>query len=240
MNHPCIFRLLMSTIITLVFAGGLALAEPSPATVDESEHGGKKAALFFGNAIAGAVIAGPIGMAAGGLAGIWLSERVAQSYELEDMTQQLTAEHYENEHLRAQLAKSDQQNMRLQQMAADSLEFQVLFRTGQDTLDTAGQQRLTRLANFLVRQPSLQVRLSGYADPRGDDAFNEELSRQRVEGIIGLLQSNGVPDNRITSVAYGDRMSVAVEGDYDAYALERRVHIELLSPPDEPSLADVR
>ncbi len=156
------------------------------------------------------------------------------------MEQELAGEHDANTNLRTQLADVDLQNTQLQRLAADSLEFQVLFRTGHSTLDVAGEERIARVARFLVRQPSLQIRLSGFADPRGDDAYNDELTGQRVANIADLLESNGLPASRITTTAYGDSQSVAADGDYDAYALERRVNIELVPPLDESGVADVR
>ncbi len=251
MNTPGIAKLMTATVIVCTLAGGPVLAETTSTAAEADQHEGKKTALFFGNSIAGAVLGGPIGMFAGAITGVWLGERVGQSYELEDVTQameqSLADEHEVTADLRAQLAEAgeqlatvDQQNTQLQQLAADSLEFQVMFRTGHSKLDVAGEERIARVARFLVRQPSLQIRLSGYADPRGDDAFNDALTRQRVASIADLLKTNGLPDSRITTTAYGDSQSVAAEGDYDAYALERRVKIELVPPRDESSVADAR
>ncbi|MDP7297245.1 MAG: OmpA family protein [Gammaproteobacteria bacterium] len=244
MNTSGITRLMTATVIALTFTGGPVLAGPSSAVADADEHEGKKVALFFGNSIAGAVLGGPIGMFAGAITGVWLGERVGQSYELEGVTQAmektLAAETELTADLRMQLAAVDRQNTQLQQLAADSLEFQVMFRTGHSKLDVAGEERIARVARFLVRQPSLQIRLSGYADPRGDDAFNNALTRQRVASIANLLKNNGLPGSRITTTAYGDSQSVAADGDYDAYALERRVKIELMPPRDESSVADAR
>ncbi len=92
---------------------------------------------------------------------------------------------------------------------------------------------------FLAEQPEIDVMLSGYADPRGDDEFNLELSEQRVRSVADSLQASGVGPERITINAYGDRQSSAVDGDLDAYALERRVTIELSVPAYSAEVASL-
>ena len=114
-----------------------------------------------------------------------------------------------------------------------------MFLTGEARLEPGSTERMTELAEFLTTQPDIRVALSGYADPRGDDSYNMQLSQQRIDSIEMLLQANGIDDQRITSSAFGDRQSTADEGNLDAYALERRVTIELLPAMHEAKLAAV-
>ena len=71
------------------------------------------------------------------------------------------------------------------------------------------------------------MRLRGFADPRCDDLYNESLSQQRLDSITAIRTANGIEASRISAQAFGDRLSLATEGDLDAYALERRVSIEI-------------
>jgi outer membrane protein OmpA-like peptidoglycan-associated protein len=103
----------------------------------------------------------------------------------------------------------------------------MLFKTNATVLTTTGQRRLARLAEFLVANPQIAIRLDGYADPRGDDSYNKQLSLGRVRHVAQALEDFGVDVARIESFHHGDSQSAAPQGDYDAYALERAVKINL-------------
>ena len=115
----------------------------------------------------------------------------------------------------------------------DQLQLEMLFRTGATELTNTGQMRLAALADFLVDNPQIAIRLDGYADPRGDDSYNAQLSLGRVSHVARLLEQHGVDSARIQRFSHGASESVAAEGDYDAYALERAVKIELTQPGTE-------
>ena len=228
----------MKTLITSALLLSLASA---PVLADDSDpHKGTKAGFIFGNAIAGTIIAGPLGGAAAAVAGIWTSDKVIDGYEKEAVEAELAEARAENLALQQQFAMLNVENVELQNLAAASLEFQVLFRTGDSALTPEGEARIASLARFLAQQDSLQVRLSGFADPRGDDSYNESLSQQRVDSIAAILTDNGVEASRISASAFGDRLSMATEGDLDAYALERRVSIELVPDVSANSVAAIQ
>lgn len=114
------------------------------------------------------------------------------------------------------------------------IEMDLLFRTDEDVLaDTTGG-KLSQLAASLAGNPDIRIRLDGYADERGDAAYNQELSLRRVEHVRDLLVSNGIPSSRISTDAHGE--SPAVDENVDSYALERRVSL-VLYMSDAPSLA---
>jgi len=110
----------------------------------------------------------------------------------------------------------------------------LLFRTDEFTLaDTTGD-RLARLAESLAAMPDLQIQLDGFADERGDEEYNDELSAKRVEFVRTLFLQAGVKPDRISAAAHGE--AVAQDDSADSFALERRVSVTLFI--DElPSLA---
>ncbi len=227
-------KMLITSAVLMTLAAAPTLAADPHA---DDPYRNTKAGFVFGNAIAGTIIAGPIGGAAAALVGIWTSGKVIDGYEKEAAEAELADVRAENMALQQQFAMLNVENIELQNLAASSLEFQVLFHTGNSALAAESAQRIARLAQFLAQQGSLQVRLSGFADPRGDDAFNEALSQQRVDSITAILTANGVDPARISSSAFGDRLSTASKDDYDAYALERRVSIELVPDVSATNLA---
>lgn len=119
-------------------------------------------------------------------------------------------------------------------LLAAGIEMDLLFRTDEDVLvDTTGG-KLGQLAASLAANSDIRIRLDGYADERGDAAYNQDLSLRRVEHVRDLLVANGIPGTRITTDAHGE--TPAVDANIDSYALQRRVSL-ILYMSDTPSFA---
>ncbi len=226
---------------TTLLALTLSLLLPGISIAEPETHEGKRAALFTGTAVVGGALGGPIGLFAGAIASMWLGENVAKGYEYDSLEQdlqdvQLTSKNKQLK-LERKILDAAETTARYQRLASETLKFQVLFHTGESALLADSENRISQLAQFLAEQPSMNLLLSGYADPRGDDTYNEQLSAQRVESITELFEAWGVPRTRITTRSFGASQSQAAEKDYDAYALERRVTIELLPSINDASVA---
>ena len=210
----------------LTAQSGHLFAENNKPSKKEKIAAGKGAALFTSGAIAGAAVGGPIGAILGAMGGALIGEDLqqgAQDAEARNRSEQELAA------FKLTLQEQEAKIADLEQSSAQTLEFQVLFTTGSDTLNHSDQQRLISLANYLKTNPELSVRLEGYADPRGTDDSNTSLSEERAIAVENALTSLGVERNRISYTAHGASLSLAAPGDYEAYALERRVNIEVLN-----------
>ena len=73
--------------------------------------------------------------------------------------------------------------------------------------------------------PEIRIQLDGFADERGDEQYNFELSTKRVEFVRDQLIAFGVHPSRISVSAHGE--SIAQDENVDSYALERRVSVKL-------------
>lgn len=110
----------------------------------------------------------------------------------------------------------------------------LLFRTDEYALaDTTGG-RLAELGGSVAEMPDIHVQLDGYADERGDAAYNLELSQKRVDFVRDRLVTAGIDPSRIHVAAHGEVPAEAPS--VDNYALERRVSLTLFID-DSPSLA---
>ncbi len=114
------------------------------------------------------------------------------------------------------------------------IEMDLLFRTDEHVLMGTTGSRLQNLAASLASMPEIQVQLDGFADERGDAAYNQKLSQRRVEHVRQYLVDNGMPESRIKVLAHGE--SPAVDTNIDSYALERKVSMTLYVE-DAPSFA---
>jgi outer membrane protein OmpA-like peptidoglycan-associated protein len=222
----------LGTLMTTLIATGITTGaqakelqefEGSPLTP------AKQATVFTGAAVAGAALGGPVGFIAGALGGAWLGEQIKQAEEATMLASQLSADlsesHSELGNLAQELDAARSSANDANELAVESLQFQLLFTTGDDQLQSGQLRQLAALADFLSRHPQLEIQLEGHADPRGSDGYNNVLSDQRALSVQLALEDLGVTPARISRRALGASQSKAPRGDVDAYALERRVDI---------------
>jgi hypothetical protein len=70
------------------------------------------------------------------------------------------------------------------------------------------QEALTTLAagftKYLEYDPDAKLNLTGFADERGANDYNQLLSERRVQRVREFLISQGIPENKLETTAYGD------------------------------------
>lgn len=64
---------------------------------------------------------------------------------------------------------------------------------------------LIRLADIMLKYPSLEVELSSHTDSRGKAEYNENLSQRRANEAITYLVSRGIDVKRLIAKGYGER-----------------------------------
>jgi outer membrane protein OmpA-like peptidoglycan-associated protein len=108
----------------------------------------------------------------------------------------------------------------------------VYFDFSKADLKDEGVNELEDIAKALKSDPNAVVELQGFADARGSDRYNYQLTRERVDAVARYLVTRGGVDvRRIHSVGMGKVMLAAGErGSNEVYAKARRVDIRLLSP----------
>jgi outer membrane protein OmpA-like peptidoglycan-associated protein len=192
-------------------------------------------------AIVGAAAGGPVGLIVGAAVGAYLGDNMhRKTDEIETLSAELAASRSEVASLEGDIDRMDRnldtlsaELQRLQQYSSQEMVslleagivMDLLFRTDEAVLaDTTGS-RLHELATTLAAMPGIQVQLDGFADERGDERYNQQLSEQRVNFIRDQLVAAGVDASRIAAVAHGE--SPAQDESIDSYALERRVSLKL-------------
>ncbi len=209
---------LSALTLSLVITAGAQASTSKAQRANDVRH----ISTFFATTIVGALAGGPIGMFIGALGGGLIAEKNQLTFDerntLKDEVNQL-----ETAVLSKNLAIADLENR-----VAQKLTFQVMFPTGEDMLSFSDAQRIRSLAHYLANNPELHVRLDGHADPRGTDEYNNVLSSERAKAVADVLLQAGIKQERIEIHAHGARLALATDKNYDQYALERRVHIEVV------------
>jgi outer membrane protein OmpA-like peptidoglycan-associated protein len=178
----------------------------------------------------GAIAAGPVGAVVGGATGALLGDRYHRQTET---SAALTAELKRSEGERAQLdqalsrSRAQGDELAAQIARTDQLGLDVNFRTADDSVAAQALSPLLKLGALAASLPQAQVSVAGFADPRGTERYNQELSQRRALNVAAVLTSAGVPRERIHIEAHGKQAAQQADGDLDGYALERRVTVRL-------------
>lgn len=101
----------------------------------------------------------------------------------------------------------------------------VLFAFNSDRLLPTAGPRLDKLARFLADHPDRLLRVEGYTDGVGSDAYNLNLSQRRAAAVQQALVQRGVAAQRITTAGYGKAHPVASNASAEGRALNRRVEV---------------
>ena len=109
-----------------------------------------------------------------------------------------------------------------------------MFATNSDIIDGNIANNLDVFILTLEKHPQSLVRVDGYADPRGEDNYNLELSTRRAEAVTDYLVEKGIERERIVIRSFGESKSISSIDDLNAHEKERRVTVQL----DESMLSD--
>ncbi len=102
----------------------------------------------------------------------------------------------------------------------------VYFDTAKYDIYPNFEARTEAVRTYLAAHPDSHLQISGFNDPRGDAAFNAELSKNRAFAVRDGLAKLGVP------VAVMDLVKPADNTDTtDSYAVARRVDITIVDGP---------
>ncbi|RRJ84510.1 OmpA family protein [Aestuariirhabdus litorea] len=198
--------------------------------------------------VVGALVGGPFGAVIGAGLGHSLGEKVSEAAQLEQQQTLLGEANQRIAFLQRQLATTERQRQSLeranqnfaQRLQFEGLQLEVLFQTARAEIPEATRVRLNELARFLDANPEVSIRLDGYTDERGAEAYNHSLSLLRTNSVEDYLIEQGINPARIQSLAHGKELSTTAQGNPDLQALDRRVSISLSLPPQGEAVASRR
>jgi peptidoglycan-associated lipoprotein len=80
-------------------------------------------------------------------------------------------------------------------------------------------------AQYLIANPSQKITLEGNGDERGSREYNIALGEQRAKSVAVKMKAQGVSENQLTLVSYGEEKPAAFGSDESAWEKNRRVEI---------------
>ena len=102
----------------------------------------------------------------------------------------------------------------------------VLFDFDKADIRADAARALAQVATLIRAYPSGSATLEGHTDSKGDDAYNQGLSKRRAEAVERwLVEKEGIEAARLTPRGYGESRSVASNDDEAGRQRNRRVEV---------------
>lgn len=96
------------------------------------------------------------------------------------------------------------------------------------TLSPAAQELLAEDVAELKEDTTLKIRIEGYTDSIGSEAYNLSLSENRAASVKGYLVDQGIDGDRILTIGFGEQYPVASNETEEGRAKNRRAEIKII------------
>jgi outer membrane protein OmpA-like peptidoglycan-associated protein len=104
----------------------------------------------------------------------------------------------------------------------------IQFKAGTSELEGENTfEILNEIADFLINQPNLTIRIGGHTDNLGDPTLNKELSLQRATAVRNFLISNGVNFEKLRISGWGGSKPIASNATEAGRNKNRRVELSV-------------
>lgn len=110
----------------------------------------------------------------------------------------------------------------LTDMSDAKLDLEVVFSTGSFEIEPRYYNRLNAFAKFLVENKR-SGEIAGYTDNVGNAQANQKLSEKRANAVRNYLVKQGVPEESLTAVGYGQENPIADNSTKEGRDKNRRI-----------------
>jgi outer membrane protein OmpA-like peptidoglycan-associated protein len=114
-------------------------------------------------------------------------------------------------------------------MLVDSI-FVLFFKQNSNDLSERAIEKLDRVFEILIKNPSAEIILNGYSDSIGAISYNEMISEIRANAAKSYLIGKGIAPARIMAFGHGSQKFIASNKSAAGRQMNRRVEIELINP----------
>ena len=99
----------------------------------------------------------------------------------------------------------------------------VLFKRGTSEFLESSYDELNLVAEMMLNNPTMVIKLAGHTDNGGNPSLNTRLSQERVDAVINYLVEKGIDGSRLSGVGYGGSQPIASNASEATRRLNRRV-----------------
>jgi outer membrane protein OmpA-like peptidoglycan-associated protein len=105
----------------------------------------------------------------------------------------------------------------------------VFFDTNKYNLQPESRAELQKLLEFLVKNPSVFIEISGHTDDVGNDELNQKLSENRAKSVYDFLLSGKIAPARMVFVGYGKTQPIGPNTNDEERARNRRTEFKIMA-----------
>lgn len=103
----------------------------------------------------------------------------------------------------------------------------VFFATASSVLKPESTVELDKLVDFLKKNPSIKIEISGHTDNVGSKESNLKLSDDRSKSVSNYLISKGIQADRLTNKGFGDTKPIDTNETEQGRANNRRTEFKI-------------
>ncbi len=104
----------------------------------------------------------------------------------------------------------------------------IFFATGKSSLNKESFAELNRLADILLKNNKLKIRIDGHTDDKGNDQMNYTLSKNRAMAVYNYLVEKGVNKNQLSIKAFGESKPISDNSSQEGRKQNRRVEFTII------------
>jgi outer membrane protein OmpA-like peptidoglycan-associated protein len=103
----------------------------------------------------------------------------------------------------------------------------ILFDTGKSTFKKETDPVLKAMTAIFKEYPKASFTIEGHTDSVGSEKSNQLLSERRANAVKDYLVANGISDDRLSAVGYGEAQPIDDNKTRAGRANNRRVEVKL-------------
>lgn len=104
----------------------------------------------------------------------------------------------------------------------------IFFETGSDVLLPESRFELDALAQFLIKNSQIRMRIEAHTDDVGTESDNQNLSQLRAQAVSNYLVSKSIAFNRLELKGLGESRPVADNATSEGRRLNRRIEFTII------------
>jgi len=105
---------------------------------------------------------------------------------------------------------------------------QVNFALNSAVIEPSSFELLNEVAQAIMDNPEIEVRVEGHTDNEGNDDYNLRLSQSRAESVRAYLISQGIKPSRLEAIGFGESQPIDTNRTEQGRANNRRVEFTIL------------
>jgi peptidoglycan-associated lipoprotein len=105
---------------------------------------------------------------------------------------------------------------------------EIYFSFDRYDLEVEARETLKVNGEWLKRNLTVRVEIEGHCDERGTNEYNLALGAKRAQGARDYLVALGVATERLSTISYGEEISVCKEQSESCWRQNRRVRFVII------------